>query len=119
MYCCFLLRGVVCTISATWQGEAFMQKIGILLGLWVSAVAYANPYPPSPQGQEGGAGQDRPRHGPPSAFVAACKGKRDGTVVSMRNPQGQVLKGKCQLLWVPDQPPQGMPPQGQGSSPRF
>jgi hypothetical protein len=89
-----------------------MQKSGLILGLGICGVVWANPYPSSPQGQ-GGTGQDRPRHGPPAAFVVACKGKRDGTVVSMRSPQGQVLKGKCQLVWVPDQPPQGVPPQGQ------
>lgn len=93
-----------------------MRIIGIMVGLWMSGVASANPYPAPPQG---GAGQDRPRHGPPAAFVAACKGKRDGAVVSMRSPQGHVLKGKCQLVWVPDQPPQGMHPHGQGQPPQF
>jgi len=42
------------------------------------------------------------RHGPPPEAVAACKGKPEGAAVEMKTPRGDMLKGTCRMVMVPD-----------------
>lgn len=71
------------------------------------------------QGQGMGGGQRPP--GPPPEFLAACKGKTAGAIVTVNTPHGD-KQGTCQLVFVPSGQGQGQgmgqggqrPPQGQG-----
>jgi hypothetical protein len=49
---------------------------------------------------------DRPqppkRHGPPPEAIDACKGKADGTAVEMKTPRGDVVKGTCRMVMIPE-----------------
>lgn len=72
-----------------------------------SAAALAAPNQRPPQGgndqrpQQGGA--EPQRRGPPPEALEACRGKAAGSVAEMRTPRGDVVKGKCQMVIIPDQ----------------
>ncbi|MDQ8037673.1 MAG: hypothetical protein REI12_09635 [Pedobacter sp.] len=50
--------------------------------------------------------------GPPPEALAACKGKAVGAAATLTTPDGQTIKGKCELVFHPERPPQdGRPPK--------
>jgi len=51
--------------------------------------------------QQGGA--DHPRRGPPPEALEACRGKSPGSAAEMKTPRGDIVKGKCQMVMIPDQ----------------
>ena len=62
------------------------------------------PPPPPPRGE---------MKGPPPFDPALCQNKAPGTVVETKMPDGRMLRGKCQLVFLPDPPtdrPAGSPP---------
>lgn len=72
-----------------------------------SAAALAAPDQRPPQGgkdprpQQGGA--DNQRRGPPPEALEACRGKSPGSAAEMKTPRGDIVKGKCQMVLLPDQ----------------
>ena len=55
---------------------------------------------PGPRPGEGGKEQHR---GPPPEALEVCKGKAAGTTVEMTTPRGDVVKGTCRMVMIPDQ----------------
>ena len=49
-----------------------------------------------------------PRRGPPPEALEACKDKAAGSVVEMKTPRGDTVKGTCRMVRTPDRdgPPQ-------------
>lgn len=55
--------------------------------------------------------------GPPPFDPALCQGKAPGTAIELRMPDGGLLRGSCQLVFLPDMPgqtpaPGKVPPAG-------
>ncbi|HEY9104795.1 hypothetical protein [Chitinimonas sp.] len=50
--------------------------------------------------------------GPPPIDTASCAGKAVGTATQITTPDGRVLKGTCQLAFVPDFKDAPPPPSG-------
>lgn len=67
-----------------------IMKALALIALLLGAGAYANP-------------DQQRRPGPPPEALEACKGKAAGTVVEMKTPRGDTVKGVCRLVMIPDQ----------------
>ena len=59
--------------------------------------------PPPPHGE---------RKGPPPFDPALCQSKAPGTPLETKTPDGRTIRGKCQLVFLPDPPdrPVGLPP---------
>ena len=59
--------------------------------------------PPPPHGE---------RKGPPPFDPALCQSKAPGTPLETKTPDGRTIRGKCQLVFLPDPPdrPVGPPP---------
>ena len=58
------------------------------------------------------------RRGPPQEFLEACKGKKEGVAVSAKSPRGDMVKGTCRMVMMPDHPPGGRPDgEGEGRRP--
>ena len=55
----------------------------------------ASPPPPPPLGE---------RKGPPPFDPALCQSKAPGTPLETKTPDGRTLRGKCQLVFLPDPP---------------
>jgi len=55
---------------------------------------------------------------PPNHFdPALCKGVAPGAVLELKSPEGRIIKGTCQLVFLPDRPdhpdcPADAPPPG-------
>jgi hypothetical protein len=77
-------------------GGCMRATIAIATLLLSSAAALANP---NPHPEEGGAEQ---RRGPPPEALEACKGKAAGAAVEMTTPRGDVVKGTCRMVMIPD-----------------
>lgn len=63
----------------------------------VSQAAPPNPQSPPPQSRH---------RGPPPEAMAACAGKTAGQTAQFTGPNGEVITGKCQMVLIPDHPPQ-------------
>lgn len=59
--------------------------------------------PPPPHGE---------RKGPPPFDPALCQSKAPGTPLETKTPDGRTIRGKCQLVFLPDPSdrPVGLPP---------
>jgi len=73
-----------------------------------SAAALAGPNQRPPQGgndqrPQQGPGEQGQRRGPPPEALEVCRGKAAGSSVEMKTPRGDVVKGKCQMVMIPDQ----------------
>jgi hypothetical protein len=69
------------------------MKSLVLIALLMCSSAYAQPERrPEPP----------PRHGPPPEAIEACKGKADGTAVEMKTRRGDLVKGTCRMVMIPD-----------------
>lgn len=84
-----------------------ITPIACLLAIAVTApcrASDASPPPPPPHHCE--------RKGPPLFDPALCQGKAPGTPLETKTPDGRTLRGKCQLVFLPDPPdrPTGPPP---------
>lgn len=78
--------------------------------LLCSAAAFAAPNqrPPQGGGQQGGGPQGggqqggEQRRGPPPEALEVCRGKAAGTPVEMKTPRGDMVKGTCTMVMIPD-----------------
>jgi hypothetical protein len=70
--------------------------IAIITLVMSSAAALAQP---NQRPEDGGAEQ---RRGPPPEALAICKGKPAGSTVEMTSPRGDVVKGTCRMVMIPD-----------------
>ena len=77
--------------------------IACLLAIAVTAPARAadtnSPPPPPPHRGD--------RMGPPPFDPALCQNKAPGATVETKTPDGRTIRGKCQLVFLPDPPPAG------------
>jgi len=48
--------------------------------------------------------------GPPPFDPALCQGKTPGTAIELRMPDGGLVRGSCQLVFLPDMPGQAPAP---------
>lgn len=68
-----------------------------------STTALAAPDQRPPQGGNEPRPQEHQRHGPPPEALEACRGKAAGSTAEMKTPRGDIVKGKCQMVMIPDQ----------------
>lgn len=92
----------------------------LLIPLSLLAIAAAHAAEPSPASAPPVPNAPPPhRHGdmkgPPPFDPALCQGKAPGTAVELRAPDGRLLRGSCQLVFLPD-PPGQTPGQGPASA---
>ena len=74
--------------------------LACLMAMTLAASAQAadnNPPPPPPHRGE--------MKGPPPFDPALCQNKAPGTPVETKTPDGHLIRGKCQLVFLPDPPP--------------
>jgi hypothetical protein len=67
-----------------------------------------NPPPPPP-------GERRPPH---HFDPALCNGKTPGAAIEVKAPDGKILKGTCQLVFLPAPPPGDQPGGAPGNAPK-
>ncbi|SHH69910.1 hypothetical protein [Massilia sp. CF038] len=77
------------------------MRTTLILTLIVSSAA-AMAAPPNQRPGEGGPGNGEQRRGPPPEALEVCKGKAPGTAVEMKTPRGDLVKGTCKLVMIPD-----------------
>ena len=64
------------------------------------------------QAAEGGDNPPPPPHGdrkgppPPHFDPSLCKDKAPGATVEVKSPDGKTIKGTCQLVFLPERPPE-------------
>jgi hypothetical protein len=69
------------------------MKVLTAIALLLCSSAYANPdQRPEPP----------PRRGPPPQALEACKDKAPGTTVEIKTPRGDIVKGTCRMVMIPD-----------------
>jgi hypothetical protein len=83
-------------IDSPKPGGCMRATIAIATLLLSSAAALATP---NQHPEEGGGEQ---RRGPPPEALDACKGKAAGAAVEMKTPRGDVIKGTCRMVMIPD-----------------
>ena len=71
--------------------------LGFTTTLFANECGYPPPPPPPPHHPHGD------MKGPPPRFDASlCQDKAAGTVVETTTPDGRIIKGTCQLVFLPD-----------------
>jgi hypothetical protein len=78
------------------NNEGAIMKIQTSIALLLCAsAAVANPA----QQRAGEGGQ---RQGPPPEALTACQGKTAGATVEMKTPRGDLIKGTCRMVMIPE-----------------
>lgn len=87
----------------------FLKYLLIPISFLAAASVYsaepATPVPPPPPHRHHGE-----MKGPPPFDPALCRDKAVGATVEIKTPDGRPLKGKCQLVFLPELPENPPPP---------
>lgn len=88
----------------------------LLIPLSIFAAAAAGAAEPAPVSTVALPPSPPPHHrhgdmkGPPPFDPALCQGKAPGTAIELRMPDGGLMRGSCQLVFLPEMPGQAPAP---------